>query len=111
MSNTPLRTAKITKDGKITKQHSQELHYGFNPTSTGPNRKQRRYWLQKQTRNPFYGITMTKSVQVVSETQKSEEGIVQKLGRILSNKKRNIVYTGKVKVIDHKAIARYKAIR
>lgn len=69
--------------------------------STSDNRRERRAWLQKMMRNPFYGIHINRYIQVVPETTKTEEGIVEKLGRILSKGKRGYEFTGKVKVIDH----------
>ena len=89
----------VLQDNK--KQYTENLELGFNPTK-GPNRKQRRSHLQKQVKNPFFGISLgSKYIQLVAETIKNEEGIVVKLGRILNNIKRKFSYTGKVKVIDH----------
>lgn len=88
-------------EGKVMFNQDGSKQTVGNHISESPNRKERRAWLQKMMRNPFYGITMTKYIQVVPETVKTEEGIVEKLGRILSKGKRGYEYTGKVKVIDH----------
>jgi len=86
-------------DEKGKKIYNQSFTDNF--ISEYPNRSKRRQYLQKIFRNPFYGIHMTKYIQVVPVTKKDEEGIVEKLGRIFRNEKRKVTYTGQVKVIDH----------
>lgn len=85
-------------DSKGNKQYNQPFDNFF---ITVGNRRQRRFPMQKQARNPFYGIHLNKYIQVVPVTVKTEEGIVEKLGRILSKSKRKYEFTGKIKIIDH----------
>jgi len=105
--NTPIRTlrddnGKPLLDSNGKKQHTVSLEYGATYT-VFPSRKARRTYLQKNVRNPFYGIHMNKYIQVVPEIEKTKEGVIFKLGKILglNKNKKNISYTGKVKVIDH----------
>jgi hypothetical protein len=84
-------------DSNGNKQYNQDT-----TISKFPNRKVRRNYMQKSTRNPLYGISLTsKYIQIVPEVIKTPEGIVEKLGRILTKGKRGYDWTGKVKAIDH----------
>lgn len=103
--NNPLRYLRdsegnpLLENGK--KQYNQPIVLGFNPT-TSPNRRERRFLMQKNARNTLFGIHLgSKYIQLVPEIIKDEEGLVTKLGRILNNRKRSYSFTGKVKVIDH----------
>lgn len=40
----------------FTHETVKSLTKGFTPSGNGPNRKQRRNYLQKSTRNPSYGF-------------------------------------------------------
>jgi hypothetical protein len=66
---------KTIIDGK--KDYSIPLHLGFNSTSDGPNRQQRRKPIQKSFRNPFFGINCSsKYVQIIyGKTKKSSKAI------------------------------------
>lgn len=102
--NNPLRYLRdsegnpLLENGK--KQYNRPIVLGFNPT-TSPNRRKRRFLMQKNARNPLFGIHLGRYIQLVPETIKDEEGLVTKLGRILSKTRRGYSFTGKVKVIDH----------
>ena len=52
--NKPIRSFINPTTG--LKEYSKPLHYGMNITGEMPNRKMRRNYLQKQTRNPMYGL-------------------------------------------------------
>ena len=73
--NQPIRVLR-NQDGSLNlkngkKQHSVELNYGFNLMNTSSTRAQRRFPLQKQARNPFFGInTSSKYVQIIFNDKK-----------------------------------------
>lgn len=52
--NQPIRSFINPNTG--LKEHSKPLHYGMNITGEMPNRRMRRNHLQKQARNPMYGL-------------------------------------------------------
>lgn len=100
--NKPLRYLRNIDSSPMLDDNGNKQYNHTDTTSIAPNRSQRRSYMQKNVRNPFYGIHVTsKYIQIVPEVVKDEEGIVTKLGRILTKGKRRHSFTGKVKCIDH----------
>ena len=89
--NEPLR--KIYKDGK--KEYTGDFYSQY------PNRRQRRIYLQKQARNPLFGLNAgAKNIQIVPVVEK-EENVIRKLGVYLGMVKGKKRFTGKIKAIIH----------
>jgi hypothetical protein len=100
--NKPLRYLRNIDGSPMLDDNGNKQYNHSDTTSVSPNRSQRRSYMQKNVRNPFYGISIiSKYIQIVPEVVKNEEGIVMKLGRILTKGKRGHSFTGKVKCIDH----------
>lgn len=67
--NKPIRSFINPNTG--LKEHSKLLHYGMNITGEMPNRRMRRNHLQKQARNPMYGLDphTVQKIKVISEEE------------------------------------------
>lgn len=81
--NKPIRSFINPNTG--LKEHSKPLHYGMNITGEMPNRRMRRNHLQKQARNPMYGLD-PHTVQIVPTVEGPRYIVHSALNRLLKSK-------------------------
>lgn len=94
--NQPIRSFINPNTG--LKEHSKPLHYGMNITGEMPNRRMRRNHLQKQARNPMYGLD-PHTVQIINCVDKeASEGqpYGRKINKIIVHSSLNRLLKSKV---------------